>query len=435
MDPFDVVDDNKAARYRYWGVVFDDPEWTPPQKLPEHARAMCGQLEMAKRLHWQMYTQWKKPMSAKQVSESMGLPWYKSGEAIKYPCNMKPCPKRASPEQCMMYSVSETYNHETHTGSHKVEGGVVVENPEWVENPTMKEEFTTIKGKDGREFQRKNYHVKGRSSEPFALGEFNLEGHETGGGGAKHGRKGGAAQQVEFQEAVAKLKQGISIEQVAMEHPETYIRFCNGMTKLAQIHAPQKNWKPALVWLSGPTECEKSHCATTVVKNYWPHPGGEKAWFDGYAGHEVVVMNDFRKSWFKFDYWLRLIDHGPLLVPVKGGFVQWRPRVVIVTTPQPVREMYDTYVVDGATCVREDAKQLYRRVTWSCHFPVENWREARNAIRRILVEARTYNDESDDEWDGVTAPERVISVDRSRSPRRSQSAQKYDPTGVLAGIL
>lgn len=67
---------------------------------------------------------------------------------------------------------------------------------------------------------------------------------------------------------------------------------------------------------------------------------GQQLWFDGYRGQRRVVFDDFRKDWCTFHYLLQLLDRYPIDVPVKGGFVPWRPGEIVITCPQHPRDLY-----------------------------------------------------------------------------------------------
>lgn len=54
-------------------------------------------------------------------------------------------------------------------------------------------------------------------------------------------------------------------------------------------------------------------------------------WFDGYRGEEVAILDDYRGDG-NFAFLLRLLDIYPLRVPIKGGYVDWRPRTIFITS-------------------------------------------------------------------------------------------------------
>lgn len=55
-------------------------------------------------------------------------------------------------------------------------------------------------------------------------------------------------------------------------------------------------------------------------------------WFDGYEGQDDVLMDDYQCSMLDREFFLRLLDRYPMQVPVKGGFVEWRPKRIIITS-------------------------------------------------------------------------------------------------------
>lgn len=78
-----------------------------------------------------------------------------------------------------------------------------------------------------------------------------------------------------------------------------------------------------------------------LMANLWTCSDLTCKWFDGYAGHEDCLFDDVdhenkpSRSWF-----LRLFDRYAVSVPVKGGFVNWKPKRVIVTSNFHYAELY-----------------------------------------------------------------------------------------------
>jgi len=56
-------------------------------------------------------------------------------------------------------------------------------------------------------------------------------------------------------------------------------------------------------------------------------------WFDGYDGHEIAILDDIREGWMPYNDLLTLLDPYPKRVEVKGGWRQWKPRLIILTCP------------------------------------------------------------------------------------------------------
>lgn len=114
-------------------------------------------------------------------------------------------------------------------------------------------------------------------------------------------------------------------------------------------------------WFWGETGTGKTRSAMDMAKlvdDYWMS-GENLKWFDGYYGQPLAIIDDFRKDFCTFHFLLRLLDRYPLRVPVKGGFTEWNPEVVIITTAFPPEGVYST---------REDINQLLRRIKEVKHF-------------------------------------------------------------------
>lgn len=72
-------------------------------------------------------------------------------------------------------------------------------------------------------------------------------------------------------------------------------------------------------------------------------PDNSTTWFDGYEGQEAVLFDDFY-GWVKYSKMLRLLDRYPMRVPVKGGFVQWRPKRIYITSNKDIDSWYGSHI-------------------------------------------------------------------------------------------
>jgi hypothetical protein len=73
--------------------------------------------------------------------------------------------------------------------------------------------------------------------------------------------------------------------------------------------------------------------------------GGDR-WFDGYVGQRIALLDDYRGE-LSIGFLLRLLDRYPLQVPIKGGFVNWNPRRIYITSNTMPEVWYAD--VDGAS--------------------------------------------------------------------------------------
>jgi len=90
-------------------------------------------------------------------------------------------------------------------------------------------------------------------------------------------------------------------------------------------------------------------------------------WWDGYDGHKIVLLDDFRKDFCKFHELLTLLDIYPYRVECKGGSRQIQADTFYITSAFGPADLYDG---------REDIEQLLRRVT-------EEWKFT--ALGMVLV--------------------------------------------------
>lgn len=92
----------------------------------------------------------------------------------------------------------------------------------------------------------------------------------------------------------------------------------------------------------------KTRAVYEAEKDLYIHCGG--CWFDGYRGQPAVLFDDYRSGVLPFDVLLRVLDIYPIDVPVKGGFVPWRPERIYITSnlhPQHLVGTGDDYAPLG----------------------------------------------------------------------------------------
>lgn len=144
------------------------------------------------------------------------------------------------------------------------------------------------------------------------------------------------------------------LAQIINENPDYYVRYHNGFDKLQYKLVKPRTEKPFVTWLWGPTGTGKTRHVTKkyTYDKVWIS-GRNLEWFDGYIGQEVALFDDFRGDFCTFHYLLRLLDWNPIKVPYKGGFVEFSPKRIYITSCFPPHGVYAT---------REDVQQLIRRI-------------------------------------------------------------------------
>ncbi len=95
------------------------------------------------------------------------------------------------------------------------------------------------------------------------------------------------------------------------------------------------------LWIfKGPPGTGKSYAAYTHDPNAY-YKDVTSNWYDGYTGQDTVIMDDFNGQ-ISLNMMLRLIDRYPMRVQVKGAYVQWRPKLVIITTNSDYTSWWNT---------------------------------------------------------------------------------------------
>jgi len=121
---------------------------------------------------------------------------------------------------------------------------------------------------------------------------------------------------------------------------------------LKYLEAPRSE-KPSVYWFWGKTGVGKTY---TAFKECDPAPFvlSNGKWWDGYDGHQNVIIDDLRPEMMPLRDLLRILDRYPVAVQVKGGQRQLVATHIYITAPLDPGAMYRH--------MGEDVKQLLRRI-------------------------------------------------------------------------
>lgn len=161
--------------------------------------------------------------------------------------------------------------------------------------------------------------------------------------------------------ARALVQSGKGLRAVLME-TESY-QAIRGAAIMLQYFETPREWETKVMWFYGPPGSGKSRQAKELSKEkdcYWKADATK--WFDGYDGHELVVFDDFRDNWFPLSDLLTILDRYECRREVKGGYRQFKPRAMIITSVFRPEELY--------THARgEPTAQIMRRIHAIYRFP------------------------------------------------------------------
>ena len=169
-------------------------------------------------------------------------------------------------------------------------------------------------------------------------------------------------------DAVEILKEGGSVKDVIISHPQIGITCYRNLKDIRNEFALERscNATTALFWFYGPPGSGKSMYAKAIDPDYYKKPAGQW-WDDNYHQQNVVLMDDYRPSKeLPLEELLNLADYGKHTVAIKGGFRTFNSKMIIITTPQTMKETFShlTWMMP------ENLLQLERRITYQCQFPL-----------------------------------------------------------------
>ena len=148
---------------------------------------------------------------------------------------------------------------------------------------------------------------------------------------------------------------------------------CANLLKAKQYIESQRSYsikkvKPIVLWFYGPTGTGKTSTAVEIAEEdvgedgYWKSCGGSLQWFNGYTGQKYAIIDDFRRGMCTFEFLLQLLDKYNLQVPIKGGYVKWVPRIIIITCPTTPRKAWQWKDKDDELQDWDNIEQLLRRI-------------------------------------------------------------------------
>lgn len=154
---------------------------------------------------------------------------------------------------------------------------------------------------------------------------------------------------------------GATASEVLEAFPSQFIRYHSGITKAIALKEPKRDFLPKVYILYGRTGAGKSswalnYCKTHDLSFYVATPParkGDKFWCNGYEGQHVFWIDEFYCT-ISYPAMLRLLDRYPYMLETKGAMVQFRSRVIIITTNLNPTKWYQKI---------EDKAALKRRLT------------------------------------------------------------------------
>jgi len=164
------------------------------------------------------------------------------------------------------------------------------------------------------------------------------------------GHAGGAATAAVWENVRALAVAG-RISEIPAEY---FIRYYGTLKRIAKdyMSKPTELLSPCGLWIHGDTGSGKTYAVTRAYPNRYIKPMNK--WWDGYQGEDVVHLDEVsphQTPWIA--YFLKMwSDAYPFAAEEKGGAMQIRPKLFIVTS---------NYTIDQMGFAMEDLAPLKRR--------------------------------------------------------------------------
>lgn len=176
----------------------------------------------------------------------------------------------------------------------------------------------------------------------------------------------------------AKIKEGVSEGTIADEHFSQWVVYRRSFAAYRDLLSkPVLRPELRVFALIGAPGIGKTRYAFNYARrkqqDAWIAPDPELKWFDGYRGEDCAILDDYRGDG-QFVFLLRLLDIYPLRVPIKGGFTQWIPTRIFITS----NKMPEAWHID------QDFRALNRRIIRTIDVDSGPHAESYAALERYL---------------------------------------------------
>jgi len=141
--------------------------------------------------------------------------------------------------------------------------------------------------------------------------------------------------------------EGKTCKDLWMSFPRCMAKYPRMYTALKSTMMPRREHELTVTLLYGKPGRGKTRLVYEMWQDKvgfwrWPCPN-TAAWFDGYDGHTLCLLDDFggKTSKMSLVMLLQVLDRYPVLLPVKGDFVWWLPTHIAITTNIHPKDWYN----------------------------------------------------------------------------------------------
>lgn len=234
-----------------------------------------------------------------QLDESFWTNWFNEGDLQYLACQVETCPS---------------------TGQLHIQGFVIFKNRKRLV-PTLKRIDPTRhweKRKSSLRQAAANYATKHdtRSGWTLAMGEFDE---------LEQGKRN------DLEEIKQMVMNGATDREIAIAHFASWMRYSKAIKEFRSLLVEPRTWVPEVYVFWGDTGTGKTRAAVDLCGEKYYMKESTHKWWDGYDGVSPIIIDDFMGG-LDICYILRLCDRYKMQVEVKGGSVQFAPKLIVFTS-------------------------------------------------------------------------------------------------------
>lgn len=155
------------------------------------------------------------------------------------------------------------------------------------------------------------------------------------------------------------VKSGTSLQEIANEHPNMWIKFGRGITSLKLIlENPYEHSGVRGIWLYGPPNTGKSHHARLFASAQGGYYNkAQNKWFDGYNGEPCVILDDMDSD--ALHHYLKIwADKWACTGETKGGTIHLKHKWFIITCNESIEELF----ADKPLVMRDAIRRRFNQI-------------------------------------------------------------------------
>lgn len=147
----------------------------------------------------------------------------------------------------------------------------------------------------------------------------------------------------DIKEIIQAIKENKSDIEIIDMDPVVFLKYYRGLDRIRHLYATKREWPMEVSVYWGASGSGKSRKALEEAGSsvYFVSKGdaGHPVWWDGYAGEESIIIDDFY-GWLPWSFMLRLLDRYPFAVQTKGGTTNFSSKKIFITSNVRPEEWY-----------------------------------------------------------------------------------------------